>query len=389
MVLQDVTVLDLTQQLPGPFCTQVLGDFGATVIKIESPGGDTIRTIGWKMKDESGPFLTLNRNKKSIVLNLKTKKGQEIFHRLSEKADVIIEGFRPGVVSRLGIGYESISKINERIVYCSLSGYGQDGPYRDRPGHDINYVALGGMLGLTGKEGSRPVIIGGQVADITGALLSVIGILLALKAREKTGKGQYIDIAMLDGVVSWLPGYLGEYMATGTIPDRSTMMLNGGCAFYNVYETKDGRFLSVGAIEPHFWRNLCEAIGHDTLIPDQFGPPGKQKEMIGKLRKTFKQKRLDEWTEFLAGKDVPCEPVLSFDAALSDPQVLFRKMITEMDHPKEGKIKQVGIPIKLSATPGRIATPAPSLGEHTYEILMEAGMTQEEITALVEEKIVR
>jgi crotonobetainyl-CoA:carnitine CoA-transferase CaiB-like acyl-CoA transferase len=388
MVLQDVTVLDLTQQLPGPLCTQVLADFGAKVIKVESPGGDTIRTIGWKMKGESGPFLTLNRNKKSIVLNLKREKGKEIFHRLSEKADIIIEGFRPGVVSRLGIGYEGISRINERIVYCSLSGYGQNGPYRDRPGHDINYVGLGGILGLTGTKGSRPVIIGGQVADITGAFLSVIGILLALRAREKTGKGQYIDIAMLDGVVSWLPGYLGEYMATGTIPDRSTMMLNGGCAFYNVYETKDGRFLSLGAIEPHFWRNVCKEIGHERLIPDQFGPPHKQKEMILKLRKTFKQKTLEEWTELFAGKDVPCEPVLTFDALLSNPQVLFREMITEIDHPKEGKIKQVGIPIKLSATPGKIGTPAPSLGQHTYEILTEAGMTREEITALVDEKIV-
>ncbi|MBW2038854.1 MAG: CoA transferase [Deltaproteobacteria bacterium] len=388
MPLRDVTILDLTRQLPGPFCSQILADFGAQVIKIEGPGGDPIRGQGPKLSRESAYFLGVNRNKRSLVLNLKAKGGREVFFRLAQRADIIIEGFRPGVVERLGIGYQDIARVNPRIIYCSLSGYGQDGPYHQRPGHDINYIALGGILGLTGKRGSPPVIPGGQIADLTGGLLAALGLMLGLWARQKTGRGQYIDVAMLDGVISWLPFYLGEYMAEGTIPRRGEMLLNGGYACYNLYETKDGAYMTLGALEPHFWEAFCREIGREDLISDQFAAGKRQKEMIQELQKIFMQRTQQEWIKFWEEKDIPCEPVLSLEEVLSHPQVLSRGMVKEIDHPTEGTIRQLGVPIKLSDTPGDVRTPPPLLGEHTGEILRWLGYSKQEIKRLEEEGVI-
>jgi crotonobetainyl-CoA:carnitine CoA-transferase CaiB-like acyl-CoA transferase len=389
LVLQDITVLDLTQLLPGPYCTQILADFGANVIKIESPAGDLTRVLGSKLQQESGPFVMLNRNKRSVVLNLKKHEGRDIFLRLAKQADVVVEGFRPGVLDNLGIGYEQATKINEKIIYCSISGYGQTGPYRNRPGHDINYISIAGILGNTGLDGSKPVIPGGQIADITGAFLGVVGIMLALWAREKTMRGQYIDVSMMDGAIAWLPIVLGEYMANKTGPKRGQDLLNGGYACYNVYETSDNEYMSLGALEAHFWETFCRETGQESLIAEQFADKQTQKEMIAKIQAVFSQKTGKEWTVFFQDKNVPCEPVLELEGVLSHPHVLSRDMVVDVDHPVEGKIKQIGIPIKLSMTPGEIRTPAPLLGEHTKEILQEIGITAEEIGRLADEKIVQ
>lgn len=388
MVLEDITVIDLTQLLPGPFCTQVLADFGANIIKIEGPGGDLARVLGTKIKKESGPFMMLNRNKRSAVLNLKEVKGRDVFFRLIKQADVVIEGFRPGVMDKLGLGYEEAAKINERIIYCSISGYGQTGPYRDRPGHDINYISIAGILGNTGIEGSKPIIPGGQIADITGGLLGVVGIMFALWTREKTKKGQYIDIAMMDSAVAWLPLVLGDYLPRKTEPKRGQELLNGGYACYNVYETSDNRYMSLGALEVHFWETFCREIGQESFIAKQFANKPTQAEMTAKIQEVFSRKTQEEWTVFFQDKNVPCEPVLSLEGVFSHPQVLDRDMVLDVNHRTEGKIKQLGIPIKLSMTPGQIRMPAPRLGEHTEEILKEFGLTTEEIGQLKDEKII-
>jgi crotonobetainyl-CoA:carnitine CoA-transferase CaiB-like acyl-CoA transferase len=389
MVLQGVTVLDLTQLLPGPFCTQILADFGANVIKIEGPGGDLARVLGSSMQKDSGPFMMLNRNKRSVMLNLKEQGGRDIFLRLAKRADVVVEGFRPGVIDKLGIGYEDTAKINEKIIYCSISGYGQTGPYRNRPGHDINYISVAGILGNTGLDSSKPVIPGGQIADMTGGLLGVVGIMLALWAREKTKRGQYIDVAMMDGAVAWLPIVLGEYLADRTEPKRGQNLLNGGYACYNVYETSDNEYMSLGALETHFWETFCREIGQEPFIGRQFAGKQTQKDMIAKIQEVFSQKTKEEWTVFFQDRNVPCEPVLGLEGVLSHPHVLSRGMVTDVDHGVEGKTKQLGIPIKLSMTPGEIRTPAPLLGEHTEEILKEIGLTGEEISRLTDQKIVQ
>jgi crotonobetainyl-CoA:carnitine CoA-transferase CaiB-like acyl-CoA transferase len=388
MVLEGITVIDLTQLLPGPFCTQVLADFGANVIKIEGPGGDLARVLGTKIKKESGSFMMLNRNKRSVVLNLKEKKGRDVFFRLIKQADVVIEGFRPGVMDKLGLGYEEAAKINEKIIYCSISGYGQTGPYRDKPGHDINYISIAGILGNTGLEGTKPVIPGGQIADITGGILGVVGIMLALWSREKTKKGQYIDISMMDGAIAWLPLVLGEYLATRTEPKKGQGQLNGGYACYNVYETSDNGYMSLGALEVHFWETFCREIGQESFIAKQFASKRMQAEMTAKIQEVFSRKTQEEWTVFFQDKNVPCEPVLNLEGVFSHPQVLDRDMVLDVAHRTEGKMKQLGIPIKLSMTPGQIRMPAPRLGEHTEEILKEFGLTTGEINRLKDEKIV-
>jgi crotonobetainyl-CoA:carnitine CoA-transferase CaiB-like acyl-CoA transferase len=387
MVLENISVLDLTGLLPGPFCTQLLADFGAQVIKVEGPGGDKGRVLGAKLHSETGSFVMLNRNKKSLSLNLKREKGKEIFFRLAERSDIIIETFRPGTVGRLGIGYETIKKINPRIIYCSLSGYGQEGPYRDRPNHDINFLGLSGLLDITGFEGSFPVIPGGQIGDITGGLLAAIGILLALHARERTGVGQYVDVAMMDGVLAGLAVTFGEYLATGAVPGRGKGLLNGGYACYSVYETKDNLYWSVGAMEPHFWEALCRSFNKEELISRQFSDQGVQAAMTREMAEVFKKKTQDEWVEFFKDKDIPCEPVLSLDKVANHPQIQFRKMITEIDHPREGRIKQLSTPIRLSATPAEIYAPPPLLGEHSGEILRSLGFSAEEIEGLTKEGV--
>lgn len=387
--LTGIQVLDLTTMVPGPMCSMILGDFGAEVVKIEQPkGGDLARFSQPKLGDTSGHYLMFNRNKKSVTLNLKSDKGKEIFYQLAAQADVIMEQNRPGVVKKLGIDYKTIEKLNPRIIYCSISGYGQDGPYAQLSGHDINYLSYAGVLGVTSRKGQRPTIPGVQIADIGGGTLnSVIGILLALMARQQSGKGQYLDIAMMDGAIGWL-GYIAtDYFFGGKIPGPASTLLNGKNACYEVYETKDGGYISLGAVEPHLWANLCRYFGKEEYIKMQ-RDVDKQDELFTFLKEQFLSRDRDEWVEVFKNVDACTAPVQNLDEVFNDPHVLHRQMVFEMDHPRLGKMKQLGFPIKMSDTPAQARLAPPDLGQHNEEILGGMGYTSDEIQNLREQGIV-
>jgi crotonobetainyl-CoA:carnitine CoA-transferase CaiB-like acyl-CoA transferase len=385
--LEGIRILDLSRLLPGPFATQLLADFGAEVIKVEDPlQGDYLR---WREPyitngeyKESAAFLALNRNKKSIILDLKQLEGQEVFYKLAATTDVILETFRPGVVNKLKIDYESIREINPRIIYCSLTGFGQNGPYQDLPGHDLNYIGVGGMACLTG-EPDCPMLMGVPVADIGGgALNAAIAILMAIIARNKTGEGQYIDVAMLDGAMSWLAYAFSRYWATKELPIRGNDRLTGGRPGYGIYKTKDQKYIAVGALEQKFWENLCKVINRPNLIknPQPQGP--EKKEIVEILKKAFLTKTRAEWLAISKKNDVCISPAYELDELINDPQVQAREMLIAFDDDRLGTLKYLGMPFKLSQTPGQIRFRAPGYGEHTNEILRTLGYSNEEITHL-------
>jgi crotonobetainyl-CoA:carnitine CoA-transferase CaiB-like acyl-CoA transferase len=395
LALEGIKVLDLSMLVPGAFCTMLLGDFGADVLKIEAPGVNEFRgSSGALPKEEqrkAAAYYALDRNKKSIVVNLKSEAGREVFYRLSRGADVIVEGFRPGVVKRLKIDYQTISKLNPRIIYCSLSGYGQDGPYHTFPGHDINYIAMAGVLGLIGSSQGPPVIPLNLVADFAGAALyGALGISVALVARNKTGRGQYVDVAYMDGAISLMTWFNCGYFLDGSVLKRGESWLHGAYPYYGIYETKDGRYITIGCLEPHFWENLCRLLGKEGYVPYGFAlehtfhkPEGeKWDELHSSLKQVFLTKTRDEWFELLIRNDVPVGKVHTPAEVFSDPQVLHRQMVIEVEHPTLGKIKQVGVAPKLCGTPGRVRSLSPLPGEHTDEILRGLGYKQEEISSL-------
>lgn len=387
--LQGLKVLDLTKLLPGPYCSLMLADFGAEVIKIEPPGaGDFIRWMPPTIGDTGGMYLVLNRNKKSMTLNLKEDRAREIFYKMAREADIVLEGFRPGVAAKLGVDYDTLKEINPRLVYCSISGYGQDGPYALKAGHDCNYLSYAGVLGLTGEAGGAPVIPAVQIADLGGgAMMALSGILMALLAREKTGRGQFVDIAMMDGVVSWLPILAGQYFAGATNMNRGKSWLTGLFACYNVYKAGDGGFLALGALETWFWEKLCRYLGREDYIPLQFDED-RQPEMIGYLGQVFATKPRDQWVQELEALDICLSPVYDLPEVFEDPQVRHRQMITQVEHPRLGTLKQLGFPIKLSETPAAIKDSPPELGQHTGEILGGLGFSPEEIAELEKAKII-
>lgn len=387
--LDSIRVLDLTRLLPGPFCTWLLADFGADVIKVEDPSlGDYARWSEPKQGDMGAMFHALNRNKKSLSLNLKTEKGREIFRQLVKEADVLVESFRPGVMDRLGVGYESLKEINPRLIYCAITGYGQDGPYAHLPGHDINYLSYAGMLDLQGVRGGPPFVPAVQVADIGGgALMAGMGILMALLARDRTGKGQFVDISMMDGVISWMP-VLSDFLATGRLPRRGEMVLSGGKACYGVYETADGRYLSVGALEPKFWEVFCQEIGKPEFISRLNAPLDEQERMKESIAAVMKTKTLAEWMDIFRDKDTCVAPVLNLEEAVQNPQVKHRQMVMEVQHPSLGMIRRVGFPIKLSETPAQYRHSAPKLGEHNEEILTQLGYSAADIEQLRKERVI-
>jgi crotonobetainyl-CoA:carnitine CoA-transferase CaiB-like acyl-CoA transferase len=389
-LLKELKMLDLSRLLPGPYCSLLLADLGMEVLKVEDPDlGDYSRKMGLMGKKESAFFLSLNRNKKSITLNLKTKEGKRIFCKLIETYDIVLEGFRPGVMDRLGIGYQELKKRNPRVIFCSLSGYGQDGPYRERSGHDANYIGLGGLLEITGEKNGDPILPGVQIADIGGGgMMAAIAILAAAIHREKTGEGQFLDISMMDGVISWLSMHAGKYFFDKELPKRGEMQLSGRYACYQVYPTKDGRHMSLGALEPKFWMNFCEAIGRRHLIYKQFIEGEERLRVIEEIRDFFKTKTQKEWVEFFNNVDACCEPILTFEEVFQHPQVLHRQMVIEYEHPVEGKIRQVGNPIKSSQYPFEIRTPSPAWGEHTTEVLKAIGYSEEEINHFREVKAI-
>lgn len=388
--LDGIKVLDLTRLLPGEYCLMMLADFGAEVIKVEDTGkGDYSR---WKhplfsnaMVDDtiSAYFAALNRNKKSMKLNLKDPAGKEIFLKLTGNADVVLESFRPGVMDRLGVGYEILKKINPALIYCALSGYGQDGPYRLKPGHDSNYLGIAGVLGMQGVRGGPPIMSGIQIADVCGGgQMSFEGILLSLLARAKTGKGQFVDISMLDFSVSLLAQHAGNFFGDGEEPRRSEMNLNGGYACFNIYKAGDGKYIVLAALEDKFWEQFCIAIKKEHFIKDIMADLPRQLEIMAELQSLFEQKSCAEWMEFFEKVDTCITPVNNLQEAFSDPQVLHRKMLQSLTYQSaHGKktIKQVGIPIKLSETPGSLRMGPPRFGQHTDEVLAGAGYTTVEI----------
>ena len=386
--LQGVKVVDLSRMAPGPFCTMALGDLGADVIRVEEPGG------GRMTRERSGDsgevevkrraaFNALNRNKRSIALNLKHSDAQEVLHRLVGDADVFVEGFRPGVVSRLGCDYETLNEVNPRLVYCSLSGYGQDGPYSDLVGHDINYISVGGALGIIGSADGPPIIPYNIIADYAGGgFHAAMAILAALMARQHTGKGQYVDIAMSDGVTYMLASLLSEYFATGAVPTRGEMGLNGGAPYYNVYRCKDGKYISVGCIEPWFWSTLCRTLGRVDLIEGQF-EPGRAEFVKSELESVFQSKDRDEWWEILSEVDnIAVAKVSSLDEVVVDSQNLHRQMIVDVGEVDGQPVRQVGIGPKLSETPGSVRSLGATVGQHTGEILSELGYSTQEIARI-------
>jgi len=380
--LEGIKILDLSRYLPGPFCTQILADFGAEVIKVEDPrGGDLGRSLTPLIEGESARFYTVNRNKKSLTLDLKKEEGKKIFRKLVSQCDVVVDQFRPGVMKKMGLGYENLRTINEGIIYCAITGYGWTGPLRDAAGHDLNYLNLSGVTELTGTYQGMPAMSGVQVADIAGGTLyAVIAILLALASREKNGQGQLCDVAMMDGSISLLAYTLGEWAGWGRLPERGNDVLTGGYACYNVYKTKDDRYVSLGAVEDKFWAEFCEKIDRSEYIKPQWNT-SLQQDMQEDVRKIMLSKTRDEWVEFFSSSDICFTPVLTLEEMCSHPQVLAREMILKLTNVKgSGKdVPLTGVPIKLSGTPGVAKLTFPKLGEHTNLLLNEAGYSSGEI----------
>jgi crotonobetainyl-CoA:carnitine CoA-transferase CaiB-like acyl-CoA transferase len=388
--LAGVRILDLSRLLPGPFCTMLLSDFGADVIKVEEPQrGDYIREWQPKIGNNSGFHVVLNRNKRSLTLNLKSPAGQEIFRQLARQADVVLEGFRPGVMKRLGLDYEQLRALNPRLIYAALSGYGEYGPRARRAGHDINFLALSGILSYSGRDG-RPMVPGVEIADLGGgALLAAFSLALALLVRERQGEGQYIDLAMLDGTFLWNCLRWGKYQADGQIPDLNDDMLNEGFACYNLYETQDGRFMSLGALEPQFWRAFCHAVAQPEWDrPDYLEPGPHQAELTRAVAALFKTRPQAEWAAHFAKTDCCCEPVLNLEEAQRDAQLQARQMVVDLVHESWGAYRQLGIAPKFSRTPGTLSRHAPELGEHTGAILGELGYNEEQVAALRRQGVV-
>lgn len=394
LALEGIKVLDFCRNAPGMFATMILADLGADVLMVERPMDETRASYerivaGIETPEDErrhASFNALQRNKRSIALNLKEPEALDIFRRLAADADVVVEGFRPGVVDRLGVGYRQVQEINPRAVYCSVSGYGQTGPYSQMAGHDINYISFAGALGLIGDSpDGKPAIPLNLIADYAGGgLCAAVGILAALMARDKTGRGQYVDIAMTEGVIYMLCGLIADAFAQGYRATRGGMRLNGGSPFYNAYRTADGKYFSIAAIEPWFWENLCHAIGREDLIPHQDATGDKREEIARILESTFLAKTRDEWFDALRDANISVGKVYDPDEALTDPQTVARGMVVELEAPgvPEGRVTQPGIPFRLSETPGAVRHPGSVTGQHTAEVLASLGYPPESIADL-------
>ena len=387
--LDGITVLDLTRLLPGAVATMMLGDFGAEVIKIEEPGvGDPARHSRAGIKQPGAYFLATNRNKRSVTINLKHERGREIFLKLVEKADALVEGFRPGVMDRLGAGYETLKALNPRLIYCAITGYGQDGPYRLKAGHDANYLSVAGLLGVNGPKGGPPALSGVQLADLAGGSLhAVMGVLLALQTRARTGEGQFVDVSMTDCSLSMMYVPFASFLANGAQPQRGNEGLSGRYACYQIYETKDGRYLSLGALEHKFWENACRVLGREDFIGKCFND-ASQEEIIAAFREIFKARTAAEWLAAFENVDTCVALVNDIAEMIEDPQIKHRGLIAEIEHPTEGRLKQIAPTVKLSATPGAMRLPPPRLGEHTREVLKGLNYTDETIESLAREGVI-
>src|SRR5437588_3144183 len=389
--LAGIRVLDLSRLLPGGFCSLLLADFGAEVIKVEDTGmGDYVRWApplydGAHPSAGSALFLALNRGKRSIRVDLKNERGREVLHRLIRDADVLLESFRPGVMDRLGVGYERLREENRRLVYCAITGYGQDSPNRHRSGHDMNYLGLNGILGLTGERDGSPIQAAGQIADLGGgALMALVGILVALRERERSGEGQFVDCSMFDGSLSWLALVAAEMLAGGRVPRRGELTLAGGVVCYRPYRCADG-YVTLGALEPKFWAAFCRGVGREDLVERAFDPPGSDTHAA--LCEVFSSRTREQWRSFGDEHDCCLEPVLDLEEVVASEMVASRQMVVELDQPgAHDPVRLLGAPVKLSRTPADpTRAPGPALGEHTEAVLAAAGYSNEEIAGLLEE----
>jgi crotonobetainyl-CoA:carnitine CoA-transferase CaiB-like acyl-CoA transferase len=385
--LDGLRVLELTQVMAGPFCGQVLADMGADVIKVEPPGGDSTRqSLGFRMSgDDTAAFLAVNRNKRSVMLDLKADAGRAAFHRLAERADVVLENNRPGVAARLGVDYETLRALNPRLVYASISGFGQTGPYAQRPGYDLIAQGLSGVMSVTGEPEGNPVKCGIPIGDLSAGLFCAVAILSALHARERTGRGQYVDTSLFEGALALSIWETAELWATGRVPEPlgSAHRLT---APYQALRTRDGH-ITVGGNNERLWERLCAAIGREDLLADErfAGNDARmrnRRELEAELESGLRERDTGDWVEALLEAGVPCGPIHDYAQVVEDPHTLARAMVVELEHPVEGTVRALGMPLKLSETPGEIRRPAPLLGEHTEEVLREAGLAAEEIAEL-------
>lgn len=368
--------------MPGPLCTMILGDLGADVIKVEQPEiGDYARSAPPLLGNTGSAFLMLNRNKRSITLNLKKAEGQEILRKLAAKADVFVESYRPGVAERLGVGYQAISQVNERIVYCSISGFGQSGPYRDLVGHDLTYTAYSGAIGATGSKDGPPVIPAIQVSDIQAAMYATIAITAALYRREKAGKGEFIDISLMDAAVASMIMPMSFHLA-GESTERGSSFLSGGAPFYNIYETADRKYVAIAPLEPKFWIELCSVLRLEKYQDKQLTSEAEADRIREDLAGIFRQKTRDEWVKILNEREIPCAPIYDVREVLADPHVRSRKMIFEMETEAFGRLNQLATPIRVSHSPLTARSPPPRLGEHTLQVLQELGYSMTDVERL-------
>lgn len=388
--LQGFRVLDLSAIYPGSLCTLILADLGAEVVKIEPPqGGDPGRSIPPAVKTTGVFFHMLNRNKKSVTLDIRKPRGRDILLGLAGRSDALVENTRPGNLDKIGLGYGDVARVNPRIVYCSITGFGQDGPYRDIPAHDINFLALSGALGLMGENGRAPAIPDIQIAGAgAGGMNAAMGILAALLRRERTGKGQFIDAALLDGLTPFVALPMCLYMQTGKQPRRGESMFSGGYAFWNVYRTKDERYISLGCWERKYWENFCRAVDREDLAVEQHAPPRRQAAIIEEIQTVFLTKTRDEWVKALDPMDICYAPVNSLEEALEHPQVRHRGLWFKGVHPEDGAIPQPGFPLKFSEDQPGWRMPPPGLGEHNGEILGEMGYGERDLQELKGEGII-
>jgi crotonobetainyl-CoA:carnitine CoA-transferase CaiB-like acyl-CoA transferase len=388
--LEGTRILDCTRLLPYQYCTMLLGDLGAEVLKIEEPRegdygrwGDASRTY------ESTAFVMANRNKKSMKLNLKHERGKEIFKKLAASYDVLIESFRPGVMDRLGLGYNEICQVNTRIIYCSATGYGQTGSYRDRAGHDINYLSISGILAWTGEHTGRPVIPAIPFGDMAGGgLFSALTILAALLGRERTGRGQHIDVAQTDVLTSLNILNLAECIAKEKGQTARPHNLRGATLCYNTFRTLDGKYIALGALESKFWENFCNKVGREDLIENRLLPYEEERDSTEALKDLFASKTQKEWVDIFEDVDTCFSPILTPEETLGDAHLRERGMITTMDDPERGKTIQIGFPAKFSDGLNFKRSPAPSFGEHTAEVLADLGFSSSEVEMLQDQGVI-